>query len=94
MAIGREQSIGNHKTSSGNACPQLRRMAFETHLIHAENITDGVAVAIQDQGRHGLLLLQLLNFVFQRLHFLFEFMRSAARVIMRNQTKRDQQKHP
>ena len=61
MTIRGYQTIGHHKAGAGDANPQRRRQSGKTHPVDPKNVANGVAVAFQNHGRHGLFLLQLLH---------------------------------
>src|SRR5277367_5996211 len=72
MTIRREQSVGDHEAGAGNAGAELRLPAGKSHVVDAEDVANGIAVAVQDEGGHGLLLLELLHFVSELLNLAFE----------------------
>ena len=106
MAVRRQQAIGNHEAGAGNARAKLRLAAWESDTIHTVDKTNRIAITVQDQRRHGLLLLELLHFVSQLqnlalqvvfLEFalltisLLKIMRTRARGVAEHQNQANQQ---
>jgi hypothetical protein len=60
VTVGGEDALGDQKTGAGDARPERRQMAGKADAVHSEHIADGIAIAIQNQSRHGFGLLELL----------------------------------
>jgi len=59
VAVGGKQAITNEESGPGDACANGRRLIRESDLVYAVNVSDGIAIAIEHESRHGLLLLEL-----------------------------------
>src|SRR5271155_4780075 len=73
MAIAGKKSVGNDEAGARNTRTELRLAAWESDVVDAENVANGIAVTVQDDGGHGLLLFQLLYFARELLHLFLEF---------------------
>ena len=92
MPIGGEQAVRDHKAGSRNARSQKRCPTAKPNIVDTEDVADGVAIMIQDQGRHRLLLFQLLDLMREFLNLLFEWVRSRGRIVVRQQESGDEKK--
>ena len=61
MAVRGHQIIANDEACAGNACPNFRRMISEAYMIDAKKVTDRIAVVVEHEGGHGLLLPELFD---------------------------------
>ena len=82
VAVGSEQSVGDHETAARDAGAQKRSLPREADAVDAKDVADRIAVAIEDHGRHGLLLLQLLDLVRQLLYLQLEIRRRPGRIVV------------
>ena len=55
------EAVADEKSCAGNAGANDGTLVRKADLIDAVNVSDGIAVAIQDHGGHGLVLLELLD---------------------------------
>ena len=94
MAIGGQKAVGNHETGARNPHPQGRLLIGKADVVDPENVTNGVAVAVQDHGRHGLFLLQPLHHARELVHLLAEVARGRGGVRMRQKARSDERTHP
>src|SRR5215469_8008607 len=58
MTVGCDQSVSDQKSAPRNSCPLHRRFAWIPHLVNAEDVANGIAIAIEHHRRHPLLLLE------------------------------------
>ena len=61
VTVGGDQAVADKKSCAGNARANDRTLIRESDLIDAVNVADGIAIAVQDDGGHGLVLLELLD---------------------------------
>ncbi len=61
VTVGGDESGADKKSCAGNAGANDRPLVGESDLIDAVDVADGIAIAVQDGGGHGLILLQSLD---------------------------------
>jgi len=65
MTVGGYQAvaniISNQESGAGNAGANDWTLVRESHLIDAVNVSDGIAITVEHDGGHGLVLLELFN---------------------------------
>src|SRR5579864_5838437 len=57
VAVRGDEPVGDYETGSGNAGPLRRLLVRKPNLIYAEYVADRIAIAIQHDRGHCLLLL-------------------------------------
>ena len=93
MAIGGQKAVGNHETGARNPHPQGRLLIGKADVVDPENVTNGVAVAVQDHGRHGLFLLQPLHLARELVHLLAKVAGGRGGIEMRQKARPDERTH-
>src|SRR5207302_3270016 len=69
VTIGGDESVRNDESSTRDARALDRLLMRKTHLINPKNVADRVAIAVEDERRHRLLLLELINLTGQTADF-------------------------
>ena len=82
MTVGRDQTIGDKKARTGNPCALGRLLVRESNVINSEYVADRIAITIQNQSRHRLLLLQFLNLLTELVYLLLKLSRTQWQKIM------------
>jgi hypothetical protein len=75
VTVGGYQAVAHQKSCARNPRANHRTLVRETHLVDAINVADGVAIAVQHDGGHGLVLLELLDLCPQFVNLLLEIAR-------------------
>jgi hypothetical protein len=73
VAIGRQQTVADEKSSSGYARANRRGLVGKTDLIDPVNIADGIAIPVEHKRWHSLLLLEFRHLLSELLHLLVQF---------------------
>jgi hypothetical protein len=75
MAVGGEQALPDQKSRAGDARADLGAPIGKADLIDAVNVANRVTVVIEYRGRHGLILLQLLDLSGEFVNLLLQVLR-------------------
>ena len=93
MTIGGKQSIRHNKSGARNAGAQCGALLGKSDLVNAEDITNRIAVPVQDHGRHGLFLLQLVYLQGKLLYLLMKSIGRGWPIVVAHETCPHEQEH-
>jgi len=61
VTVGGQQAVAHKESCARNAGANDGALVRETNLIDTVNVSDGIAVAVEHDGGHGLVLLELFD---------------------------------
>src|SRR6266705_6659613 len=93
MTIGGHKAIRHKKSSAGNAGAESGPLPRETDLIDAIDVANGIAIAVQDHGRHGLFLFELVHLTRKLLYLVFKVVSGWRCIVVRHEASRDKQEN-
>ena len=70
MTIGGDESVRNYESSTRDTRAVNRLLIRKSDFVYAEDIADRVAIPVQHERRHRLLLLELFDLASQAADFL------------------------
>src|SRR5439155_14904267 len=70
VTVGGDESLRNDKSSTRDARALDRLLIRKPYLINPKNVADRVAIPVQHERRHRLLLLELFDLASQTADFL------------------------
>src|SRR5204862_3350595 len=82
-----------NKSRARNAGTQGGSLLGKSDLVNAEDVTDGIAIPVQDHGRHGLLLLQLVYLLGELLHLLMKVIVGRRPIIVGHEPRPNEQEY-
>ena len=78
VTVRRDQTIADEKSCAGDARANLRTLVGKSNLVDAVDVTNRISIPVQNDRRHGLLLLELLHLRGQVVNFFFKIVRRHA----------------
>ena len=93
MTIGGKQSIRDNKSGARDAGAQCGAMLGKSDLVNAEYVTNRIAIPVQDHGRHGLFLLQLVYLQGKLLYLLMKSIRRGRPIVVAHKAGPNEQQY-